>query len=287
MPKLQIKPDRLFDLRDDWVFKAVFAKETPESRAACKDLLETFLKKKIDQVEMSLNEPPGNSERDRQIRYDFACTFCDGEKANVEMTMFPATTEPWRMEYYLDRLHLMQDIKGSDKDFSDLKRTYHISFLGNSVYKDAHPFHYFRFYDKEHGTDMGGLTSIHTIELEKVAELADRPLDKLEPAEYWGLFLRFSHEREKQDYIARLLDQEEGIAMAAQVINGFTASELEQFREMSHEKYVLDMRQREHDLKMYKNQLDQTAAQLDQERAAREQAQARIAELERQLAEKG
>jgi hypothetical protein len=76
-----------------------------------------------------------------------------------------------------------------------------------------------------------------------------------------------------------LLDQEEGIAMAAQVINGFTPSELEAFREMSHEKYVLDMRQRDHDLQ-------RANAQLAQERAAREQAQAEIAELKRQLAEK-
>jgi hypothetical protein len=194
------------------------------------------------------------------------------------------------MEYYLDRLHLMQDIKGIDKDYSDLKRSYHLSFLGSSVYKDRHPFHRFRFYDEEHRTDMGGLTSVYVVELEKVAELADRPLDKLKPAEYWGLFLRFSHECEKQDYIAKLLDQEEGIAMAAQVINGFTPSELETFREMSHEKYVLDMRQYQHDLQRANAQLAQEREAREQERAARERERAEkdreIAELKRQLAEK-
>jgi hypothetical protein len=283
MATVTLKPDRLFNLQMDWTFKAVFTRNTPESRGACKRLLEANLHRKIDQLSVIANEPPPNSGTDRQIRYDFACTFCDGEQANVEMTLWPEKTEPWRMEWFLHRLHTSQNIKG-DPDFANLRRTYQISFWGHGRYHDSHPFHRFSYHDSEHGTDFGGLTNLYVVELEKVAELAGKPSEDLRSEECWGLFLRFYHEREKRGLIDKLVEREEGIAMAVQVMNGFSEEQAEAIRQMSHDKYIMDMNQAKHDLRDIQAEYERTMNQLDQTKGQLDQKDRTIAELQAEIA---
>jgi hypothetical protein len=287
MPKLHLRKDRLYDLKKDWAFKAVFGKDTPKSRGALKSLLEANLGRRIEELEILQNEPPPDSERDRQVRYDFACKFFDHERANIEMTVSPTTAEAWKIEWLLYKLHLTQEIKGKDMRFGNLTRTYHLSFLGGNMYhKDDEPFHSFEFYDKKHGVSFGGLTSINTVELKKVDGLANVSPESLTQMERRALFLRFANEREKQDLVGKLTEREEGIAMAVETINGFTKEEDEAIRAVLEEKYILDMRQREYDRiffeseqKRYESELRQATAQLDHERARNAQLQAEIERL--------
>jgi len=116
-----------FDYEDDiidpcWdsVFKAIFTRDTPESRFALEDLLSAIIGRKLTVPVITANEPPVASENERQIRYDINCKLDDGELCNIEMTLNPGVYEPMRLEYYSGKLLVNQDIRGKDRSYRDL-----------------------------------------------------------------------------------------------------------------------------------------------------------------------
>jgi predicted transposase/invertase (TIGR01784 family) len=270
MKRVQLTEDRLVDLRYDKIFKAVFTQETPASRKALTSLLEANLQRRLDIVTVIANEPAARSETDRQIRYDIACTFNDGELANVEMTLWPKGAEPLRIEYFLCRLFASQDIRG--REFSQLKRSYQVSILGDNLYKDSHAVHSFEYYDKKRMTTLGGRTAVHTLELRKLEHLIEEPLEGTSGQERWGLFLRYAAEPKRLSLINRLLEIEEGIAMAGEAILELPQSQIEEMRRISRDKYIMDQRQAEYDLKCIKHERDQVKHERDQAKHERDQA---------------
>jgi hypothetical protein len=263
MHKIQLTQDRLVDLRYDKIFKAVFTQETPASRKALTALLEANLNRKLDVVTVIANEPAAQSESDRQIRYDIACAFNDGELANVEMTLWPKGTEPLRIEYYLCRLFASQKLSGMDKDFGDLKQSYQVSILGNNLYNDSYAVHYFEYYDPEQKVGLGGRPAIITLELKKLEYLAEQPLEGTSGQERWGLFLRYAAEPERLGLVNKLLEMEEGIAMAGEAILQLPRSQVEEMRRISREKFEVDQRQARHDLERAQQALKQTQQEYD------------------------
>jgi len=65
-------------------------------------------------VKVAANEPPVDSQTDRQIRFDINCKINEGDLADVEMTLYPDAFEPVRLEYYVSKMFSGQDIKGQD-----------------------------------------------------------------------------------------------------------------------------------------------------------------------------
>ena len=213
---------------NDAVFKAVFTKDTPESRTALRSLLSAFLERELSILEVMPNEPAINDFRDRLIRFDFAVKFNDGELANVEMTINPKNDETLRFEYYTARLFVIQNIRGQDKSFSDLKPTYHLSFLGKNIYPDTEWLHRFTYYDSESRIKMGGRTMIMTVELKKLEQAKKSELaERLDNRESWGLFMMHYGNENNAELIQKLTEKNEGIAAAAQVMSMFRKTELE------------------------------------------------------------
>jgi predicted transposase/invertase (TIGR01784 family) len=281
MKKVHLTEDRLIDLRYDKIFKAVFTQDTPASRKALTSLLEASLQRSLDIVTVIANEPAAQSETDRQIRYDIACTLNDGELVNVEMTLWPKGTEPLRIEYFLCRLFASQDIRG--REFSQLKRSYQISILGDNLYRDNHAVHSFEYYDWEQGTSLGGRTAALTLELKKLEHLVEKPLEETNGRERWGLFLRYAAEPERLSLVNRLLELEEGIAMAGEAILELPKSQVEEMRRISRDKYIMDQRQAEYDLRCTKQERDQIKQERDTVKQELEAALHEIAELKKQL----
>jgi hypothetical protein len=176
---------------------------------------------------------------DRQIRYDIACVFNNGEKADIEMTLFPGKFETLRMEYYLARLHCSQKLKG-DPDYAGVKRSYQISFLGENLFKDMVILHAFEYYDREHDIPLDGRTRLVVIELKKVERLSKEPLERLSVEERRALFFQSVSDPGKLDLVNRLLETEEGIAMAGETMIEITPEEKAYFLQMSRDKYQFD-----------------------------------------------
>jgi predicted transposase/invertase (TIGR01784 family) len=145
----------IIDIRFDQAFKAVFTRDTPQSRGALRGLLSSLIRRDISSLSITANEPPANSPGERQIRFDLSCVFNGGELANIEMTLFPRASEVLRMEFHLSRLFVTQDIRGNSKGYRDLKLTYQISIVNKNLFADEAPVHRFEYYDEERGLEFG------------------------------------------------------------------------------------------------------------------------------------
>jgi predicted transposase/invertase (TIGR01784 family) len=235
------KTDDIIDICRDNVFKTVFTKATPESEEALSGFLSKFTELKLSIIMVIANELPIDNIRDRQIRFDINCKTESGELINVEMTMYPDDSEPVRLEFYAGKLFTGQDIRGKEKTFSDLKPTYQISILvKKSFFADEDIVHCFEYYDPERQVSLGGRSRIITVELNKLDKIIEKPVEQMTAQERWAVFFRYVTDTEKRGKINQILEIEEDIAMACQVLRNISKDETERARLMSEYKFETD-----------------------------------------------
>ncbi|GMO34780.1 MAG: hypothetical protein Ta2B_15180 [Termitinemataceae bacterium] len=233
--------DNIIDICHDNVFKAVFTKDNSKSRGALENMLSWLIGRSVTVIAITANEPPINDIHDRQIRFDINCKSDDGHLFNVEMTLYPDDFESVRLEFYAGKLFTGQDIKGTGKTFDDLEYAYQISFLVHkSFFQDNEIVHNFEYYDKEHQISLGGRSRIITVELDKLDKIIEKPVEKMTVAERWSVFFRYITDTTKRETINKILEIEEGIAMASEVLISISRDEVERARLMSEYKYVVD-----------------------------------------------
>ena len=233
--------DDLIDIRFDNVFKAVFTKDIPASKRALSKLVSALIEREVSITNITANEPPIENLRDRQVRYDINCKAEDGELVNVEMSLNPDTFEPVRLEFHAGKLFIGQDIRGKEKSYDDLKRSYQIAILAKErFFPDEEPMHNFEYYDPVHKVPLNGRTRIITVELSKLEKVMNKPIEAMSAAEMWAVFFQYSTDKAKREMINEIINHEEGIAMASEVLMTISRDEVERARLRSEEKYVLD-----------------------------------------------
>ena len=232
---------RILDIRYDPVFKAVFTRDTPNSRAALSDLISALIGRAVSVEVIIANEPPIDDLRQRYLRFDVACKTEKGEPINVEMSFNPKASEPVRLEYHAARLFTGQDIHGKSKNYYDLKETYQIAILAKGIFfPDENLTHNFLYYDPDNQISLGGKTSIITVELVKTEPVADKPVEEMTNAELWAVFFQYLTDEEKKGTINKIISREEGIAMALDALVNITQDEIEYARMTSLIKGELD-----------------------------------------------
>ncbi|MDR3160711.1 MAG: Rpn family recombination-promoting nuclease/putative transposase, partial [Spirochaetaceae bacterium] len=203
----------------DNVFKAVFTRNTPESRTALSRLVSAMTGRDLTALSITANEPAPRSLRDRQIRFDIPCKAEGGEPIDVEMSLNPDAFELVRLEFLAGKLFTEQDIRGSGKSYNDLKAAYQIAILAKGrFFKDEALLHSFEYYDPERGVTLGGRSRIVTVELSKAAGAAEKPATEMSAAEQWAVYFRYVTDRSKRAKINEVIANEEGIAMASEVL---------------------------------------------------------------------
>jgi hypothetical protein len=222
----------------DNVFKAVFTRNTPESQGALSKLLSALIGRELTVRGIVVNEPPVDNLRDRQIRFDINCRVADGELIEVEMSLNPDMFEPIRLEFLMGKLFTGQDIRGKDsegieKSFDHLKRAYQVAFLVKGrFFPDEVFFHTFEYYDPGHAMTLNGRTRIITLELSKLEKVLEKPIRGMTAPEHWAVFFRYLTDKSKRETINEILEQEEGIAMASEVLMSISKDEIERHRLM-------------------------------------------------------
>jgi predicted transposase/invertase (TIGR01784 family) len=233
------------DIRYDNVFKAVFTRNTTESRTALSRLVSAITVRPLTVLSITANEPPVDSLRDRQIRFDIPCKTTDGEPVNIEMSLNPDTFELIRLEFLAGKLFTGQDIRGSGKTYNDLKIAYQIAILAKGRFcEDKSLVHSFEYYDPKRGVSLGGRSRIITVELSKAAESVEKPVEEMTAAELWAVYFRYLTDRSKRSKINEVIAAEEGIAMASEVLITISKDEIERARLMSEWKYEMDTQSR-------------------------------------------
>jgi predicted transposase/invertase (TIGR01784 family) len=240
MSKIQLAPDEdILNFCSDPIFKAVFTKNTKPSRGGLMALISAYTGHLVEDVVIKENEPAISDVGNRLIRFDLSVKFDNGKLANVEMNMNAQEVDLIRGEYYLDRLHASQNIKGEDKDYQDLEETYQISFFNNrTFFDDKAVVHNFEFYDKVNKVSLGGKTKMITVELDKTGDLEKK--NNLTEAEEWAYVLKNCTEKGKRGIINRILANEEGISMAVESLLTISKDENEAARLLTIEKNLVD-----------------------------------------------
>jgi predicted transposase/invertase (TIGR01784 family) len=124
-----------------------------------------------------------------------------------------------------------------------LKQAYQIAILANKrFFKDEIPLHTFEYYDPLHKVSLDGRSRIITLELSKPGKVVKKPIKDMNSPELWGIYFRYLQNKKKRGIINDIIKQEEGIAMASQVLMTISRDEVERARLISEEKYVLDTR---------------------------------------------
>ena len=242
MPRIQFaETDDLIDIRYDNVFKAVFTKDNPNSRGALSKLISALIDRDVSVSTITANEPPINNTRERQIRFDIRCKTENGELISVEMSLNPKPFEPIRLEFYVGRLFTSQDIRGADRSYDDLKEAYQIPILAKErFFPDELFLHTFEYYDPDHSISLNGKCRIITIELSKLDKVAKKSVNEMSIQESWAVYFQYLTDKSMRWKINMIIEKEEGIAMASEVLIEISKDEIEQARLESELKYELD-----------------------------------------------
>jgi predicted transposase/invertase (TIGR01784 family) len=237
--------DDIIDICYDNVFKAVFTKNTPKSRKALSRLVSALIGRNVLIIEILANEPPVDDTRDRQIRYDINCRAENGELVDVEMSLNPDPFEPVRLEFHAAKLFTGQHIRGKDKTYNDLKQAYQIAILvKEKFFPDNVFFHVFEYYDSVHGVSLNGRSRIIALELSKLERVVEKEVNEMSVQEQWAVYFKYLTDREKRSKINEIIEQDEGIAIASEVLMTVSREEHEQARQMLIEKNELDYQSR-------------------------------------------
>jgi predicted transposase/invertase (TIGR01784 family) len=87
---------------------------------------------------------------------------------------------------------------------------------------------------------LEGRSRIITLELSKLEMVVEKPTAAMSVQEYWAVFFRYLTDKSKRRKINEIVEYEEGIAMASQVLLTISKDEVERARLMSEYKYVVD-----------------------------------------------
>ena len=232
----------ILDIRLDNVFKAVFAKDTPNSKIALSRLVSDITDRRMEVLTLTANEPAVENVRDRQMRFDINCIAEDGELVNVEMSLNPKKFEPVRLEYHAAKLFAGQGIRGTGKTYDDLKPAYQIAILAKEeFFGDGDFFHGFEYFDPVRGVSLGGRSRIMTLELAKLKGVAQKPIAEMGNRELWAMFFQYLTNPNMRGIINAILERKEDIAMVAEVLLTISRDEVERARLRSEEKNLLDI----------------------------------------------
>ncbi|MCL2233122.1 MAG: PD-(D/E)XK nuclease family transposase [Treponema sp.] len=166
------------------------------------------------------------------------------------LSLNPTSVEPVRIEFHMGKLFTGQDIRGDGKDYRDLKEAYQIAFLVKErFFPDNEFLHAFEYYDPKNNVSLGGRSRIITLELSKLDKVVEKPTGEMTASEQWAVYFRYLRDMDKRPKINEILEYQEGIAMASEVIMTLSRDQAERARLMSEFKYEVDTRTHINDAK--------------------------------------
>ena len=117
--------------------------------------------------------------------------------------------------------------------------------VNDPIYKDDVFVHHFKQYDEVNKISLGGRSHIIVIELAKLEQIAQKPVAEMTALERWAVFFRYTPDKDKRELVNEIIEIEEGIAMAGQVLLHISKDERERARLTSEYKYAVDLQSKE------------------------------------------
>ena len=235
----------LFDPRLDFVSKRILTADTEESRKALISFLNATLRFKGKKRIVKVLNPVTtvDSKKHKKSVFDVRVEFRDGSEAIIEIEFRKKDNFKKRSQFLISRSYSSQNLAG--KTYDDLNKRYIVCVLNYTLLDDAEGDD--DFYREYKWRDAKGrpLTDDQTIifvELTKVDTLLEKPVDKLTTIEQWALFFRYATDTSKRELMSKLIEKEEGIKMATQILQTISMDERERIAYEEQLIYELDQR---------------------------------------------
>ena len=222
----------------DYVFHAVFGRDTDESRAALMEILNIILERKDDPIKfITLKNPIDTAEREdeKDTIMDIRAETSSGEELDIEMQSGNLRVYPDRVLFYGGRLvnsSLQQGLR-----YDKMKKSIVVSIINGTLFSEPACCHsIFDVRERKTGLLLSDRLEFHFLELGKVN--GNKPVDELTEIEKLAAYLKYASDEERQDYVQEILDSE-GLAMTEDVYRKVTQDEIEYERMEARLKYQL------------------------------------------------
>ena len=222
----------------DYVFHAVFGRDTDESRAALMEILNIILERKDDPIKsIILKNHIDTAEREdeKETIMDIRAETSSGEELDIEMQSGNLRVYPDRVLFYGGRLvnsSLNQGFK-----YDKMKKNIVVSIINGILFAELDSCHsIFDVRERQTGFLLSDRLEFHFLELGKVD--GDKPVEKLTEIERLAAYLKYANDEDRQDYVQEIISSE-GLTMIENAYRKVTQDEIEYERMESRLKYQL------------------------------------------------
>ena len=254
----------LFDPRYDYVAKRILTAENPESKFALIDLINASLKlvggATVIDLTVINSELPVDSKHFKKSRFDIRARFQNGEQGIIELEWGKKDNFKKRAQFIVSKAYSDQDI--SNKTYNDLKRCYLICIVDYTLFGGDEEYFRDGMFRDAKGNPITDDQIIIFLELSKIEKLLKRPVAELTDIECWLLFFKYAADKSKRDMLNKIIEKEEGVNMATQILMTVSKEERERALEFSQFIYELDQRsERESALKARETEIAKSMKQ--------------------------
>ena len=225
-------------LTDDYVFHAVFGRDTEESRAALIEILNIILERKQDPIRaIVIKNPIETPEREMEkgTVMDIKAETDAGELLNIEMQANSFGFYQSRALFYGGRL-VNSSLQGGEK-YDKMRKSIVVSIIDGKLFPELELCHnIFAVREKNSGLLLSDRVEFHFLELEKID--VTKPVRSLTEVERLGAYLKYAGDEEYQDYVRQILSEED-MDMTENTYRKVSQDELEYERREARLKYQL------------------------------------------------
>ena len=188
-------------LTDDYVFHAVFGRDTEESRAALIEILNIILERKQDAIRAIVIKNPieiPEREADKESVMDIRAETESGELLDIEMQAGDLKFYQNRALFYGGRL--VNSALQVGENYDKMKKSIVISITSGRLFPSLAGCHnIFEMRDRERGLLLCDRLELHFLELSKID--GRKPVSALTEIERLGAYLKFASVEDRQDYV--------------------------------------------------------------------------------------
>ena len=233
-----------FSLTEDFTFKAVFGRDTEESKQALVDLLNVMLhdipEYPIKSVEIKNPYIPGMTYQIKDSILDILAETESGVLVNVEMQVRHFGAYPDRNVFYGGKV-VVANALNSGETYDRMKKTISMTITDSKPYEEDGITPLFYIMSSRTHTRMSDKLEFRYLQLGMLDP--GKPVEELTPEETFAAYFRYAGNKAKADYIEKLLEHgKEYLGMAEKVFDEVTRNDSLFSEKEQHYRWLSDMR---------------------------------------------
>ena len=222
------KDKNLLDPKVDSTFKTLFIQEGQSSKIALKSIIKAAIGYEPETVEVINNELPKDIENAKNIRLDLQCRMSDGERIGIEMQTCRDGDDLTARSFYYG-CKMVSSLGLGGRTYMEIPKVYQIIFTNFNLFGEKSRYLY-DFSMRSEELQLTDKLQIIFIKMPLVKE-RDRDVETLSDIEKWVIFLRDSTDKNQRDLLNRIMDTNEGIREAGEILMAISEDEREWVRQ--------------------------------------------------------